>query len=69
MNTYMNNFGLSEIVVNPPAPLNKKGKSISQKKIKDNLIALVPHGWNSQLSEGKCRGVHFSQRPMVQVGK
>ena len=41
MKAYLKNFGIWEIVMNPPAPSNKKGKSTAQKKEnKDNTTAL-----------------------------
>ena len=71
MKAYLKKFGVWEIVINPPAPSNKKGKSAAKKEAKkDNTTTLkfLMDGLPSR-SEGKCRGVHFSQRPMVQVGK
>ena len=41
MKTYLNNFGVWEIVINPPAPSNKKEKSSAQQEEKkDNTTAL-----------------------------
>ena len=41
MKDYLNKFGFWEIVINPPAPSNKKGKStIEKEENKDNTIAL-----------------------------
>ena len=41
MKAYLKNFGIWEIVINPPAPSNKKGKSTAQKEEKkDNTTAL-----------------------------
>ena len=41
MKAYLKKFGVQEIVINPPAPSNKKGKSATQKKAKkDNTTAL-----------------------------
>ena len=41
MKAYMKNFGIWEIVINPPAPSNNKGKSTTQKEAKkDNTTAL-----------------------------
>ena len=41
MKTYLNNFGVWEIVINPPAPSNKKRKSTAQKEAKkDNATTL-----------------------------
>ena len=41
MKAYMKKFGIWEIVINPPAPSNKKGKSAAQKEAKkDNTTAL-----------------------------
>ena len=38
---YLKKFGVWEIVINPPAPLNKKGNEASQKEAKkDNATAL-----------------------------
>ena len=38
---YMKNFGVWEIVINPPAPSNKKGKVAAQKEAKkDNTTTL-----------------------------
>ena len=38
---YMKNFGIWEIVINPPTPSNKKGKSAAQKEAKkDNITTL-----------------------------
>ena len=41
MKDYLKKFGIWEIVINPPAPSNKKGKLAAQKEAKkDNTIAL-----------------------------
>ena len=41
MKAYLKNFGVWEIVINPPAPSNKKGKSVAQKEAKkENTTAL-----------------------------
>ena len=41
MKDYLKKFGVWEIVINPPAPSNKKGKSAAQKEAKkDNTTAL-----------------------------
>ena len=41
MKAYLKKFGIWEIVINPPAPSNKKGKPAAQKEAKkDNTIAL-----------------------------
>ena len=41
MKDYLKKFGVQEIVINPPAPSNKKGKSAARKEEKkDNTIAL-----------------------------
>ena len=41
MKAYLKKFGIWEIVINPPAPSNKKGKSATQKEAKkDNTTAL-----------------------------
>ena len=41
MKAYLKKFGVWEIVINPPAPSNKKGKSAAQKEAKkDNTTAL-----------------------------
>ena len=32
MKAYLKKFGVWEIVINPPAPSNKKGKLVAQKK-------------------------------------
>ena len=41
MKAYLKNFGVWEIVINPPTPSNKKGKAAAQKEAnKDNSIAL-----------------------------
>ena len=41
MKAYLKKFGVWEIVINPSAPLNKKGKWTTQKEAtKDNTIAL-----------------------------
>ena len=41
MKAYMKNFGVWEIVINPPAPSNKKGKEATQKEAKkDNATTL-----------------------------
>ena len=41
MKAYLKKFGIWEIVINPPAPSNKKGKSAAQKEVKkDNTTAL-----------------------------
>ena len=40
MNKFLNKFGIWEIVINPPTPSNKKGKSVAQKEAKkDNTTA------------------------------
>ena len=41
MKAYLKKFGIWEIVINPPAPSSKKGKSAAQKEAKkDNTTAL-----------------------------
>ena len=41
MKAYLKKFGVWEIVINPPTPSNKKGKSAAQKEAKkDNTTAL-----------------------------
>ena len=41
MMAYLKKFGIWEIVINPPAPSNKKGKTAAQKEAKkDNTTAL-----------------------------
>ena len=41
MKAYLKKFGIWEIVINPPAPSNKKGKSVAPKETKkDNTTAL-----------------------------
>ena len=41
MKAYLKKFGIWEIVINPPAPSNKKGKPTAQKEAKkENTIAL-----------------------------
>ena len=41
MKVYLKKFGIWKIVINPPAPSNKKGKSTAQKEAKkDNTTAL-----------------------------
>ena len=41
MKAYMKKFGVWDIVINPPAPSNKKGKSTTQKQTKkDNTTTL-----------------------------
>ena len=41
MKDYLKKFGIWEIVINPPTPSNKKGKSAAQKEAKnDNTTAL-----------------------------
>ena len=41
MKAYLKKFGIWEIVINPPAPSNKKGKSVAQKEAKkDNTTTL-----------------------------
>ena len=41
MKAYLKKFGVWEIVINPPAPSNKKDKAAAQKEAKkDNAIAL-----------------------------
>ena len=41
MKAYLKKFGVWEIVINPPAPSNKKGKTTAQKEAKkDNTTAL-----------------------------
>ena len=41
MKKYLNRFGIWEIVINPPAPWNKKGKEAAQKEAKKyNATAL-----------------------------
>ena len=41
MKAYLKKFGIWEIVIDPPAPSNKKGKSAAQKEAKkNNTIAL-----------------------------
>ena len=41
MKAYLKKFGVWEIVINPPAPSNKKGKSAAQKEAKkDNTTTL-----------------------------
>jgi len=41
MKAYLKKFGIWEIVINPSAPSNKKGKSAAQKEAKkDNITAL-----------------------------
>ena len=41
MKAYLKKFGVWEIVINPPSPSNKKGKSVAQKEAKkDNTTAL-----------------------------
>ena len=44
MKAYLKNFGVWEIVINPPTPSNKKGKPATQKEAKkDNALALKFH--------------------------
>ena len=41
MKTYLKNFGVWQIVMNPPTPSNKKGKSTTHKEAKkDNTTSL-----------------------------
>ena len=40
MKAYLKKFVVWDIVINPPAPSNKKGKSAAQKESKDNTTAL-----------------------------
>ena len=41
MKAYLKKFGVWEIVINPPLPSNKKGKTAAQKEVKkDNTTAL-----------------------------
>ena len=41
MKAYLKKFGVWEIVINPPAPSNKKGKLVAHKELKkDNTTAL-----------------------------
>ena len=54
MKAYLKKFGVWEIVINPPAPSNKKGKSAAQKEAKkDNTTALnfLMDGLSSSVKE------------------
>ena len=54
MKAYMKEFGVWDIVINPPAPSNKKGKSTAQKEAKkDNITALkfLMYGLPSSVKE------------------
>ena len=61
MKAYLKKFDIWEIVINPLAPSNKKGKSAAEKEVKkENTTALkfLMDGLPSSVKE--CVGDHFS---------
>ena len=74
MKAYLKKFGIWEIVINPAAPSNKKGKSVAQKEAKkDNTttLKLLMDGLLNSVKGSvlQCMGEHFIQVSMVQFGE